>query len=82
MNNIKKSNNNKKQCTVINKDEIIKDINNLFNDLGPIHTKKVLIETPVKAIEANIYKKTDEYLFTMKNEKIAIDDILSIKRIS
>ena len=78
---MQKKTNNKKYCTVINKEEIKNEINNLFKGPSQRYNTKVLIKTPIKEYETIIYDKRGNDLITMQNEKISIDDIIFIKRI-
>ena len=78
---MKTKSNNKKYCTVINKEDILQEINNLFKDPSQRYNNKVLIKTPIKEFETTIFDKKGNDLITMQNEKISIDDIIFIKRI-
>lgn len=79
----KQINNNKEYCYLenIKENNINQELNNLFNSLGPIYNKKVLIRTPLREIETYIYKKNNNYIITKELERINIKDIISIKRI-
>lgn len=80
----KQINNNKEFCYLKNiKEPIIsKDLDNLFNSLGPVHSKKVLIKTNLREIETYIYKRNKDSIMTKELEIIPIKDIISLKRIS
>mgnify|MGYP007069953061 CR=1 FL=1 len=74
--------NNQKICYVTNQDEIENKVNMIFDALGPIQYKKIFIQTTTKEYNTYIINKTDKELITIQNEKIPIQDIISIKRIS
>ena len=74
--------NNQKICYVTNQDEIEEEVNMIFDALGPIQYKKVFIQTTTRDYNTYIINKTDKELITIQNEKIPIQDIISIKRIS
>lgn len=74
-------NNNKKYCYVTNKEDIKNEILNLFKSQS-LHNLKVLIKTPLKEYRTYIYEYNNEFIKTIQNEKISLDDIVSIKRIS
>lgn len=79
---IKKKNNNKEYCYIKNIEEIKKEINNLFKEPGPIYNKKVLVKTLFEEFETYLFSRRENELITTKNERIKIEDIISIKRIS
>ena len=71
--------NNKKYCYVTNKESIKEEIKELSKSF---YKSKFYIKTKNKELETYIYEYKDNYLRTIKNEKISLDDIISIKRIS
>lgn len=74
---IKVKSNNKKYCYVTEKEDIESIIKDLLKN-----PRKVLIKTTEKDITTYIYDYKDNYINTIQNEKISLDDIISIKRIS
>ena len=76
----KEINNNKKYCVLnnINQD----DIETLFEDISSIYKNKYLIKTNKKEYNTYLIGKTDKYLITFNEEKIYIDDIISINKIN
>ena len=76
----KQINNNKNYCVL---DNIYKnDINEFFEDISSIYKNKYLIETNNKEYNTHLIGKTDNYLITFNDEKIYIEDIISIKKIN
>ena len=72
---------NKEFCYVVSQDDVLAQIDKIFDSLGPIYKKKVLIETIHGEFKTFIYRRSGNYLITVSDEKILIDDILSIRRV-
>ena len=81
-NNFNPSFHNRDFCYVMERGDIEKQIDQIFDSLGPISKKKVFIETVDRTFSTFLYKRTNRYLITIQDEKILIDDILSIRRVS
>lgn len=77
-----KSKTNKNYCYVTKIEDIKKEIDNIFNSLGPLYQKRVWIKTENKEQETYLLRKDENSITTFQKERIPIDDILSIKRIS
>ena len=87
----KRINNNMEKCIIndnnnyevnnsnMNKIEINSYIDNLFNSNGCIFNIPVIIKTNDKLYDTYLVTKTNDYLLTINNEKVIIDDIISIK---
>ena len=76
--------NNKEYCYLENtkENDINKELDKLFNSLGPLYRKKVNIKTRLRDFETYIYKRNKETIMTKELEIIPINDIISLKRIS
>lgn len=76
--------NNKEYCYLenIKENDINKDLDKLFNSLGPLYRKKVIIKTKLREFETYVYKRNKETIMTKELEIIPIKDIISLKRIS
>ena len=74
--------NNQKYCYAKTEREHLLEIEDKIKEMEPIYNKKVWIKTREKEIETKIFNKYKKYLLTMSNEKIPIEDIIQIKRIS
>lgn len=70
-------NNNQEYCYL--KNITNNKINNLFNDISNIYKYKVSIKTPNKEYITHLIGKNDKYVVTYKDEKIFLDDIISIE---
>ena len=58
------------------------NIETLFEDVSSIYKNKYLIKTNKKEYNTYLIGKTDKYLITFNEEKIYIDDIISINKIN
>lgn len=67
----------KPEILTINVDEFL-DV--LFKEPGYIFNKALLIKTKDKTYDTAIVKKSDHYLYTLSDDKIKINDIVSIER--
>ena len=88
----KRINNNMEKCIIndnnnyevnnsnMNKIEINSYIDNLFNSNGYIFNIPVMIKTHDKLYDTYLVTKTNDYLLTINNERIIIDDIISISK--
>lgn len=88
----KRINNNMEKCMVndnnnyeindsnMNKIEINSYIEDLFSSNTYIFNIPVIIKTNDMTYDTYLATKTNNYLLTIENEKIIIDDIISIKR--
>ena len=72
----KKYNNNKEYCLLSNANI---SISNIFDDLSSIYKHKYSIKTKEKEYNTHLIGKTDNYLITFSEEKIYIEDIISIE---
>lgn len=61
--------------------DVRKDIDKILNNNKHIYRSKVLINLNGKLIEKTIVSRKGDYLITIDNEKILIDDIKLIKEI-
>lgn len=78
-------NNNKKIHKINNKDiecnYLVKDVlDSIFNTKGYVFNKEVIIKTNDNLYDTYIVSKNNNYLLTIDNDKIDIDDILYMKR--
>ena len=68
---------------VVDEFKDIKDIrdkmNEMYKDVPFLYKKKVSITLKDKTIEAKVISYNQNYLITMNNERILLDDILDIK---
>lgn len=55
-------------------------LENLFKEKGYIFNKPLIIKTKEKVYDTAIVKKEDNYLYTLTEDKILIDDIINIKK--
>lgn len=55
-------------------------INQLFHETGYVFNKPLLIQTKEKVYDTSIIKKSNEYIYTLSEDKIKISEILSIKK--
>ena len=71
-----------KKDNVVDKFEDIKDIRNkmneMYKDVPFLYKKKVVITLKDKEIEAKVISYNQNYLITMDNKRILLDDILDI----
>lgn len=75
-------NNNMSYCYLKNKEKIEEELEKIYESLGPLYEKKVIIET-IKGKTITYLKNRDKSIITtIDNKKIPIEEILSIKRIS
>ena len=80
--------NNKKVCYLEKEQKklVTEELNSIFNDLkNPKKLNnniKVFIKTKKKSYETSIIIKTKKDIITIDDEKIPIEDIIYIKRIS
>ena len=72
---------NKEYCFVKEREPIKEEIDDLFNSLGPIYRKRVLIKTKDQLIDTYILKRSNGIIKTINNNTILEDDIESIRRI-
>ena len=83
-------NNNKKICYVERKDNsknnnnnnIRETINKIFNGIGRTYNVKVYLQTKDLSKETSLLAKNSEFIITIDNEKIPIDSIIKIERLS
>lgn len=82
-------NNNKKICYVERKDNsknnnnnIRETINKIFNGIGRPYNVKVYLQTKDLSKETSLLAKNSEFIITIDNEKIPIDSIIKIERLS
>lgn len=62
------------------KDNVMEMINSLFNETGFIFNKPILIRTKDKVYDTAIIKKDLTSIYTLTEDVIKIEDILSIER--
>ena len=79
--------NNKKVCYLEKKKKklVMEELNSIFNDLNTQNINnniKVFIKTKKKSYETSIIIKTKKDIITIDDERIPIEDIVYIKRIS
>ncbi len=60
--------------------EVNNVIDNIFNTTGYAFNIKVIIETKDKLYNTSLIAKRNGYILTLDNDRINIDDIISIKR--
>lgn len=72
---------NKTTCYVTNKEDLAKELDIIF-DNKPLYYQKVFIETPFKTYHTRIIERRENELITMNKERIPLQDIQTIKRIS
>jgi hypothetical protein len=72
---------NVEYCLVLEKTDIKRKLDNLFEELGPIYKKRVLIKTKDREFETYIIKRYNGFIKTVENNIISENDIESIKRI-
>ena len=84
-------NNNKKICYVERKDNsksnnnnnnIRETINKIFNEIGRPYNVKVYLQTKDLSKETSLLAKNSDFIITIDNEKIPIDSIIKIERLS
>ena len=81
-------NNNKKICYVERKDNsknnnnIRETINKIFNGIGRPYNVKVYLQTKDLSKETSLLAKNSEFIITTDKEKIPIDNIIKIERLS
>ena len=84
-------NNNKKICYVERKDNSKNNnnnnnnretINKIFNGIGRPYNVKVYLQTKDLSKETSLLAKNSEFIITIDNEKIPIDSIIKIERLS
>lgn len=66
-----------KEMTNIEVNEVI---DNIFNTTGYAFNIKVIIKTNSKTYNTSLIAKRNGYILTLDQDKIKIDDIISIKR--
>ena len=81
------TNNNKKVCYLEKEQKklVTEELNSIFNDLNKQNINnniKVFIKTKKNSYETSIIIKTKKDIITIDDEKIPIEDIIYIKRIS
>lgn len=64
----------------IDKQKIINFIDELYNEDGFIFNKPIIIKTNKKIYNTAIIKREDNYIYTLTDDIININDILSIER--
>ena len=69
---------NKDKCIVNEKD--ISLLDEIFNGLANPYNINLEIKTKDKVLDTYIVKKTNNYITTISNEKIPIDEIIHIKK--
>ncbi len=79
--------NNKKVCYLEKEQKklVMEELNSIFNDLNTQNINnniKVFIKTKKKSYETSIIIKTKKDIITIDDERIPIEDIVYIKRIS
>lgn len=62
------------------KQNIISIINSLFDEDGFIFNKQLIIKTKYKVYDTAIIKKDNNRIYTLTDDVIKIEDILSIER--
>ena len=78
---------NKKVCYLEKEQKklVMEELNSIFNDLNTQNINnniKVFIKTKKKSYETSIIIKTKKDIITIDDERIPIEDIVYIKRIS
>lgn len=67
----------KKEPLNINVEEFL---DGLFKEPGYLFNKALIIKTKTKTYDTAIVKKSDNYIYTLSEDKIKISDINSIER--
>ena len=62
------------------KQNIISIINSLFDEDGFVFNKQLIIKTKYKVYDTAIIKKDNNRIYTLTDDVIKIEDILSIER--
>ena len=75
-----KYNNNEEVSTVMNNEDVNKVIDSIFNTTGYAFNINVIIKTSNKTYDTSLIAKRNGYILTLDNDRIRIDDIISIKR--
>ena len=89
-NKINIKSNNKNICYIERKETIPKNnnsniretINKIFNGIGRPYNVKVYLQTKDLSKETSLLAKNSEFIITIDNEKIPIDSIIKIERLS
>ncbi len=55
-------------------------LENLFKEKGYIFNKPLIIKTKDKEFDTAIVRKTDRYIYTLTDDIILIDNIISIRK--
>ena len=70
--------NNSSVINEVNREEVIKKINNIFASRNYTYKLNFKIRTKSGVVEKRIIGKNDNYLITLDNDKILIDEIEDI----
>ena len=89
-NKINIKSNNKNICYIERKETIPKNnnsniretINEIFNGIGHPYNVKIYLQTKDLSKETSLLAKNSEFIITIDNEKIPIDSIIKIERLS
>lgn len=79
--NITPISHNKEYCYVLEKRPVKEELDELFNSLGPIYRKKVIIKTKDREIETYILKRYNGIVKTINNDIFKESEIESVTRI-
>lgn len=84
--NIKSNNKNicyvERKDTIKNNSNIREKINEIFNGIGHPYNIRVYIQTKDFSKETSLLAKNSEFIITIDKEKIPIDNIIKIEKIS
>lgn len=77
---LKYNNNEEEVVTDMNNEDVNKVIDSIFNTTGYAFNINVIIKTINKTYDTSLIAKRNGYILTLDNDRIKIDDIISIKR--
>ena len=77
---LKYNNNEEVVVTSMNNEDVNKVIDSIFNTTGYAFNINVIIKTRNKTYDTSLIAKRNGYILTLDNDRIRIDDIISIKR--
>lgn len=80
-NSINPKNTNKEYCYVVEKNNIKEELDNIFESLGPVYQKRVLIKTKDQVYDTYILKRSNGIIKTINNNYIPESDIIEISRV-
>ena len=73
-------NKNNSSSEVMSSNDIDEFLNHIFNGIGYAFNIPVIIKTNNKVYDTSLIARTGGYVLTLDDDKIKLDDIISIKR--